>query len=243
MAKLKGLFQFEGTLAGVSADRNGVLSMAPPKRKITAVRTLENNSEFGNAATVGKTIRDSFRRVVANISDKVMTSRLVKVCRAIIDTDAVNDRGTRGVIDAEIELLTGFEFNANSILSTIMYGGFSAVINRLTGAHKIDVDAFDAMQDFAAPVGTTHIKLVASASSIDFENKESENTTATSAEFPYKVGVVPAFSLALPLTAASVHPIVIVYGAEFYQEINGKLYILGNGAYTTAKVVMVDGGA
>ena len=241
MAKLKGLFQFEGTLAGVSADRNGVLSMAPPKRAITAVRTLENNSEFGAAATAGKTFRDSFRQIVANISDKVATSRLTKLMRAIIATDAVNDRGQRGVIDAEIELLKGFEFNGNSILSTIMYGGFTALINRVTGAHKVEVEAFDCFRDIAAPTGTTHVKLVASASSIDFEMKESDNVVATSAAIPYKVGTVAAQTLALGLPAASVHPIALVYGCEFYQEVNGRLYLLGNGAYTTAKVVEVNG--
>ncbi len=200
------------------------------------MRTLENNSEFGNAASAGKTARDSFRQGVANISDKMMTSRMVKKMREIIATDAVNDRGQRGVIDAEIELLNGFEFNEKAILSTIAFMGFTPTIVRLSGAHAISVDAFNATRDVSAPTGTTHLKLVGSASSIDFEAMDSDGVTVTTNE------VVAAQTLALPLPAASAHPIVVVFGVEFYQEVNGKQYLLGNGAYTTSKVVAVDGG-
>ena len=237
-----GFLGITGSLGGLVFKKDGTISTAPPKRKVMAIRTLENNTEFGVAASASKTFRDSFRQVMANIADKLVTSRMTKVMRAVIATDAVNDRGQRGVIDAEIELVSGFEFNEKAISSTIIFCGHTPVINRVSGAHKIDVDAFNAQQDFAAPVGTTHIKLVGSVSSIDFEAKESENNTVSSAAFPYKMSVVPAFSLELPLTPASVNPIALVFGAEFYQETNGKLYILGNGAYTTAKVVMVDGG-
>ena len=237
-----GFLGITGQLGGLVFKKDGTVATAPGKRKVTAIRTVENNQEFGVAASASKTFRDSFRQVMANIADKLVTSRMTKVMRAVIATDAVNDRGQRGVIDAEIELVQGFEFNEKAIGSTIIFCGYTPVINRATGAHKIDVDALDAQQDFAAPVGTTHIKLVGSVSSIDFEAKESENNTTSSAAIPYRAGAVPAQSLALPLTPASSNPIALVFGAEFYQEVNGNLYLLGNGAYTTAKVVMVDGG-
>lgn len=242
MARQTGILGIQGTVGGLTFGANGNISQAQKPRAITAVRTLENNSEFGNAATAGKTARDSFRQVVANISDKMMTSRMTKKMREIISTDAVNDRGQRGVIDAEIELLNGFEFNEKAILSTIAFMGFTPTIVRLTGAHAIAVDAFNAARDVSAPTGTTHLKLVGSASSIDFEAKDSDGVTVTSALIPYANDVVAAQTLALPLPAASAHPIVVVFGVEFYQEVNGKQYLLGNGAYTTSKVVAVDGG-
>ena len=146
------------------------------------------------------------------------------------------------VIDAEIELLNGFEFNDKAILSTIAFMGFTPSIMRALGTHAIAVDAFNAARDVSAPTGTTHLKLVGSASSIDFEAKDSDGVTVTSALIPYANDVVAAQTLALPLPAASAHPIVVVFGVEFYQEVNGKQYLLGNGAYTTAKIVAVDGG-
>lgn len=241
MAKQTGILGVQGTVGGLTFGANGNISKAIGSRKVTAVRTLENNSEFGNAASAGKTARDSFRQVVANISDKLMTSRMTKVMRSIIDTDAVNDRGQRGVIDAEIELLKGFEFNEKAILSTIAFMGFNPIINRLLGTHSIAVDAFNSARDVSAPTGTTHMKLVGSASSIDFEAKDSDGVTVTSAYIPYTNSTVAAQTLVLTLPSASVHPIVVVFGVEFYQEVNGKQYLLGNGAYTTSKVVAVDG--
>ena len=237
-----GFLGITGKLGGLVFKKDGTISTAPTRGKgVTAIRTIENNQEFARAATAGKLVRDTFRQIMANISDKLVTSRMTKVMRSIIATDAVNDRGQRGVIDAEIELMAGFEFNIKAIFSTIFYGGFAPVINRLTGAHKIDVDAFDALQDFSAPTGTTHIKLVASVASLDFEGNQSESLTVSSPAFPYRTGVVAAQTLALPLTAASTHPIALVLGVEFYEEVNGKLYILGNGSYTSAQMVAVDG--
>lgn len=53
-----------------------------------------------------------------------MVPHMTKKMREIISTDAVNDRGQRGVIDAEIELLNGFKFNDKAILSTIAFMSF-----------------------------------------------------------------------------------------------------------------------
>lgn len=242
MAKQTGILGIQGTVGGLTFSANGNISQAQKSRAISAERTLENNAEFGHAASAGKTARDSFRQVVANISDARMTARMTAKMREIISTDAVNDRGQRGVIDAEIELLNGFEFNSKAILSTIAFMGFTPNLMRALGTHSIAVDAFNAARDVSAPTGTTHLKLVGSASSVDFESKASDGVTVASAFIPYTNEVVVAQNLALPLPAASTHPVVVVFGVEFYQEVNGKQYLLGNGAYTTAKVVAVDGG-
>lgn len=243
MAKQTGIIGIQGTVGGLTFNKNGTISQAQKSRAITAVRTLENNVEFGNAASSGKTARDAFRQVISNISDSLVVSRMVKKMREIIATDAVNDRGQRGVIDAEIELLNGFDFNTKSTLSTVAYMGFMPTIVRVSGAHKIDVDAFNPSRDISAPTGATHVKLVASAASIDFEAKTSESVTETSALIPLTNVDVVAQSLALPLGAASVSPIAVVFGIEFYQSVNGKEYLLGNGAYTSAQIVAVDGNA
>ena len=50
-----------------------------------------------------------------------------------------------------------------------------------------------------------------------------------------------AQTLALPLPAASTHPIVVVLGIEFVQEVNGKKYDLKNGSYNALAIAKVLG--
>jgi hypothetical protein len=46
--------------------------------------------------------------------------------------------------------------------------------------------------------------------------------------------------LTASITANSVLPVVQVLGIEFYQEVNGQMYPLKNGAYNALSVVIVD---
>ena len=50
-----------------------------------------------------------------------------------------------------------------------------------------------------------------------------------------------AQTLVLPLPTASTHPIVVVLGIEFVQQVNGKMYDLKNGAYNALAIVKVAG--
>lgn len=58
---------------------------------------------------------------------------------------------------------------------------------RALGTHSIAVDAFNASRDVSAPIGTTHLKLVGFASFIDFEAKDSDGVTVTSALIPSRM--------------------------------------------------------
>ena len=49
-----------------------------------------------------------------------------------------------------------------------------------------------------------------------------------------------AIALTASLTANSTLPVVQVLGVEFYQEVNGQMYELKNGAYNALAIVIVD---
>jgi hypothetical protein len=54
MAKVNSLIKYQGTLDGVTIDKDGTAKMAAKSRTITSNRTKENNSEFAVAAKQGK---------------------------------------------------------------------------------------------------------------------------------------------------------------------------------------------
>ena len=49
-------------------------------------------------------------------------------------------------------------------------------------------------------------------------------------------------NLANAVTPASTHPLFLVLGIEFYQEVNGQMYPLKNGAFNALALVKVNGG-
>ena len=51
-----------------------------------------------------------------------------------------------------------------------------------------------------------------------------------------------ALSLSCNVPVNSTHPLFIVLGMEFFQEVNGVKYSLKNGAFNSLAIVNVDGG-
>jgi hypothetical protein len=48
-------------------------------------------------------------------------------------------------------------------------------------------------------------------------------------------------SLENVVTANSAHPLFLLLGVEFFQEVNGQMYSLRNGGYNSLAIVMVAG--
>ena len=115
MARQKGIIQIEGTVGNLVFKRDGIVSQKGGgsqdtfRNSASMERTRENASEFGRAGSAGKVLHLSLRQVLQNTSDRYMVSSLTKKMREIIATDETNDRGQRGVLDGEVELLRGFE--------------------------------------------------------------------------------------------------------------------------------------
>ena len=94
----------------------------------------------------------------------------------------------------------------------------------------------------AAPGGTTHYKIVSSGVEVDFENETFVSDTKTSTVLAWDGSSTSVISLNNVVTANSTHPLFLILGVEFYQEVNGDMYPLKNGAYNALAIVTVDGG-
>lgn len=80
------------------------------------------------------------------------------------------------------------------------------------------------------------------AAEVDFENGVYVISNQSSVEIPLNnVATVPA-AMNNPVTPASTHPIFLVLGIEFYQQVNGAFYSLKNGAFNALSIVKIDGG-
>ena len=251
MARQNGIIKLKGTIGGVSfyKSRDGHLAREKggvDKSRImndpAFQRTRENGSEFGRAGAAGKVLRTAIRALLINASDFRMVSRLTKEMVKVIQEDQVSERGLRNVLDGELELLLGFEFNISGKLGTTLYAPFVGTIDRVTGQLTVDLVSFVPVNMISAPGGTTHFKIVSAGAEIDFEAGTFVTQESGTAILPYDANATAAINLVNPVTAASTKPLFLALGVQFYQEINGAQYPLKNGSYNALSLVKIDGG-
>lgn len=250
MAQQKGILRIEGTIGGMTfyKSQDGYLVREKggvSKDKIANdpnfQRTRENGAEFGRAGKAGKLLRTALRAQLQNGSDARVVSRLTTDFLKVIQADSTSTRGMRNVIDGEAELLEGFEFNINGKLGSTFYAPFTGAINRVTGALTVDIPAYVPINMIAAPGGATHYKIVSAGVEVDFENETYTVDVNESTVLAWDATATAALNLANAVTAASTKPLFLVLGVEFYQEVNGQMYSLKNGAYNPLAIVKVSG--
>ena len=250
MAKQKGIFKVEGTLdevtfykskdgylvrekGGVSADR---IASDPAFE-----RTRENQKEFGRAGKASKLLRTAIRPLLQSTRDSRMVSRLHKEMMRVVKADSTSTRGQRNVLDGELELLQGFEFNEAGKLGQTFFVQFTTAIDRVAGTLTINLPAFVPAQLIAAPPEATHYQMVAAGGEIDFEDNTHSVQLYTSGVLPLSTVAGAADTIDFTTTANSTHPLFLLLGIAFFQEVNGSHYTLKNGAYNALALVKVSG--
>lgn len=250
MPKQLGIVKFKGTMGGMTFYKTQDGHLVKEKSSISAekiandpafARTRENGSEFGRAGNAGKVLRTALRNLLANTADSRVASRLTAEMVKVIQADATSTRGQRNVLDGELELLEGFDFNIDGKLKTVLYLSYTATINRVTGALEVQIPAFAPAIAVAAPQGATHMKIISGGAAIDFETGDFELDANESAVIAIDNQNQAAITLTNNVTPNSTKPLFLVLGVEFYQDVNGQKYSLRNGAYNALGLVKISG--
>jgi hypothetical protein len=251
MARQKGIIKLKGTIGDITfyktqdghlAREKGGIDASRIKSDPAFQRTRENGSEFGRAGKAGKLLRVALRPLLINSSDGRMVSRLTQAMVKVLQADLISERGLRNVIDGEAELLFGFEFNIRGKLGTSLYAPFVGAIDRVTGEISVDLASFVPSNMIAAPSGTTHFKIISAGAEVDFEAETYVVSTSETAILPWDVTPTAAINQVNAVTPASTKPLFLALGIEFYQEVNGQMYPLKNGAFNPLAIAKVDSG-
>lgn len=203
-------------------------------------RTRENGAEFGRAGKASKLFRDSLTQLIAQSKDGRMSNRLTKLMLKVVQADATSPRGERMVLDAETEMLRGFEFNLQAQVNTVIGVDFSTAIDRSTGTLKVDLPAFDPGIFLKSPQGATHFQLKAMGLALNFTTGQKVGDMVLGTSLPLNT-VTTAVSLSCDVGTGITDPLFLVFGIDFYQEVNGSRYALNNGMYNALCVVDVLG--
>lgn len=249
MARQKGIIKLKGTIGDISFYKTTDGHLAREKGGVEKERimtdpafqrTRENGAEFGRAGIGGKLIRNALRILMQTAKDKRVTSRLTKEMVVVVQSDLVNDRGMRTVQDGDLGLLNGFNFNIGGKWGNILFAPYTGAFDRITGEISLDLDPFSPTLRIAAPGGTTHMRLVTAGAELDFENDSFVFEMDDLGILPYTAADTAALNLVAALTANTALPVRGVFGIEFYQEVNGQMYSLKNGALNSLTAVLAD---
>ncbi|HEX8429299.1 hypothetical protein [Hymenobacter sp.] len=236
MAQQSGILGIRGTVGGLVFAKDGSIRQKPASNKASfnssasMARTRENASEFAEAASSGKLLRDALRATIQTASDSKMVSRLTQKMREIIGFDEDNDRGGRMVLKDNIAGLLGFNFNVGAGISQSLFFGYA--VSHANADVTLNISGINPQTDITAPQGATHYEVVFGAAALNFEAK-----TYTSGAVAAPLGVqalagpvVAAQAVTATLSAAPTveETVIAVLGINFYQQLNGKYYPLNN---------------
>lgn len=250
MAKQNGIIKIKGTIGDLTFYRSKDGHLVRENNPITAeriasdpafIRTRENGQEFGRAGKAGKILRDAIKPLLQLAQDRLVVSRLTKAMMKVVKADATSTRGKRNVIDGELELLLGFDFNLDAKFSATLYAPSTATIDRVTGDAVFTVPSFKPSVMIAAPGGATHFKIVSMAAEIDFEKMLYVAHSQTTAALPWDENATAIITQTHSLPANSTHPLILLAGVQFLQQVNNELYPLKNGAFNALNMVQIKG--
>jgi hypothetical protein len=250
MARQSSLFKIEGTIDdlnfiktqdGYLVRRKGGVNRKRYAADPAFQRSRENNAEFGRAGKSGKLLRMAFRTHLVKAADGRMVSRLTKAMHDVLKADRTSTRGLRNVLDGELEMLEGFEFNAGAALDSALKVLVVPSIDRAAGEAAVQFPAYQPGTLITAPAGSTHYRLFIGAAAVNFERNQYQIDLKETALMPVNGPEVAPFTLMASLPANSTHPLFLALGIEFQQELNGQYYPLQNNAFNAYRLVKVSG--
>lgn len=249
MARQKGILTLEGkagTLsfyqgrdgfaARQSSGMNGKRIFEDP----AFIRTRENGIEFGRAGKAGKLLRTALRTFLLNVADTRVTGRLTREMLKVVQSDPVNGRGERTAGNGDASILNGFEFNIKNPLAQTVFVPFEASIDRNSRTGSVALPAFTPQKFLAAPKGASHYCLLLGIVSADFDGEQTVQTLWTSEPLELTLAEVPAATHSVTLPETAEMPLLLAFGVEFVQVVNGQRYSLNNAEHNALSVVAVD---
>lgn len=249
MARQTGVIKLKGKIGDLSFYRSNGEDLARTKGGVDGsriqndpafVRTRENGAEFGTAGKAGKLLRTALRNILLKSADNRITGRITREMLKGIKADTTNARGERTIVDGDPSILNGFNFNNKARIGSTVFFGWKVTVDRAAGEVTLDIDAMVPNQDIAVPSGATHARLVTAIAEVDFANDSYVSDKGDSGDIELGNQNEAAQNIVLNFTAASVLPVFVAFGIEFYQEVNGQMYSLKNGAYNALAMVEVD---
>jgi len=239
MARQSNIFTTEGRVGqasfykskkkGYLVRQKGGVSAARMASDPAFANTRKNAAEFARAGTANKLLRTAFSTLLINSADGSITQRLSKQFMKIVQADTVRNFGDRIVLDINLPMLAGVEYNAGAEFKTTMVAPYTAAINRVTGHLTVGIAPYSPHLAIKPPESATHYKIVIGSAEIDFQNGATVTMNQQeSAVLPLDSNPTAALNLQAVATPNSALPLFLVLGIQFFIMVNNNLNPIRN---------------
>ena len=158
---------------------------------------------------------------------------------AVVKSDPTDERGARNVANGNSGLLQGFDFNSNAELTTVFTQPYTTAVDRVAGTLDVTIPSCVPTDGIVAPEGTTHFMMVSAGMEVDFTGGVFVSAYSSSDVLPWDSMATEEIDLSNAVTAASVNPLFLVLGIQFFQQVSGVNYSIENGEYNPLAIVEV----
>ena len=176
MAKAKGPFIIKGTLGGLSfydsvfgpiVRTKGGPTKNQIKKSPAYASVRRNNSEFANAASAGKVLRQGMRALLGHVDDHRLVWRVTQLMVQLKNLDQDSEWGQRVVgkcllSEAGHQLLKNFDFNSNMPLKTLLKCDY-----RIDPHNRLHLTDFVPARDLKAPKGASQVVIKSALLHVD----------------------------------------------------------------------------
>lgn len=251
MSKQIGIIKLNGTIGGISFYSSQGQALAriatgPSKERIAKdqafQRTRENNREFGGSAKAARALRLAMGGLLHTMGGKRIASELTAIFKRI-NLRSPGVRGERPVqLSANRALLNDVEFNSRTRFSSVFSAPYSVTVNSDRNEATVIINGFLPGNAMQIPPGATHFNILCAAGIVSdytfdpttgayqpaqpLQNAQGASTSSTALPINQ-----PVAQQTLTVTVAGVTTVdaacstVVALGVEFYQEVDGQLYI------------------
>lgn len=248
MGTTKGIVQIEGTIGNMTFYRKDGKNLVREKGGVNKdrilndpnfVRTRENNSEFKNAASSAKVLRNACRLFVEKAKDSKVVGRLTGLMLKVAKSDTTSVRGERQVLLGDKSMLNGFEFNSKGLLSSTLFAPIVLSVNPQNGLVEFSVN-LNPSADLASLRGASHFSI--SLGCVNGELIDNSETIFMKDEGA-KIAIENAsqlIELSVDFQTGITKPLFVLLLLNYFQEVNGLYYSMNNGSHDCLKIIHVE---
>lgn len=251
MSKQIGIIKLDGTIGGISFYSAGGQDLArvakgPSKERIAKdpafQRTRENNKEFGGSAKASKALRNSMGGLLQTMGGTRIAAELTAIFKSI-NLKSPGIRGERPVkLSTNRAMLKNVEFNSKVRFSSVFSAPYTVAVNAGRNEATVTIPGFMPGNALQIPSGATHFNIVCAAGIVSDYTYDTSTGSYEPAQ-PDQDGLgayvsstalpinqaVPQQTLVAEIDAVTTVNVacstVVSLGIEFYQEVDGQLYI------------------
>lgn len=196
--------------------------------------------ELGQGSDTARLIRQAFRTVLGDIPQNITQAQLTG-----IGANLIREQKKAGVRRIRLnklrwEKLRGFELNTGVTLTSALISHYKVDIRRRPAT--IDVTLYNIAVTTAVikVPSITHIRVVAGAAAIDFEEEKISKANTETAYIPVRPETTEPIRLSMQLSPPDKGPLFVVLGMVIFKKDDSGIYDLHNLRFRPFSIIAVD---